>query len=270
MSGKRSYTAYAGRPSANYKAARMIGGKVLRYNPSRPVAGSWRARQVPAGGMLAAVRRAAEKKGMDTVLTLSPVISTTNTNASSFVLNLIQQGAGSWNRVGRKVSLTSVRVRGIATMTFLPQVTTGDLFSNALRIVVVWDKQPSGAAIPTFDTIFGITDQTGAEATTFLNPIKYDNMERFSVLKDCVLSAESEATGPSGTTTVSQVNCPFDEFIPLQGRETVFLGQSSPMTIADISTGALYVFFRAETNVSTLTTVAIDDTSFARLRYTDV
>lgn len=262
MSGKRSYTAYAGRPSANYKAARMIGGKVLRFNPSRPVAGSSRA-------MVAAMRRIGEKKGMDTVLTLSPVISTTTTNASSFVLNLIQSGAGSWQRIGRKVSLESVRLRGIATMTFTPQTTTGDLFSNVLRMVVVWDKQPSGV-LPTFDSIFGLTDQTGAEATTFLNPVKYDNMERFSVLKDLVISAESEATGPAGTTTISQVNCPFDEYLSLKGRESVFLGQSSPMTIADISTGGLYVFFRAETNVSTLTTIAIDDTSFARLRYKDI
>lgn len=270
MSGKRSYTTYAGRPSVGYKAARMVGGKVLRFNPTRPLAGSSRARAQPAGGMMAAIRRAAEKKGMDTGLTIAAVLDTTNTNGDCFVLNLVQQGAGSWNRIGRKINLESVRIRGIAQFNFAPVATTAALISNTLRMVLVWDKQPSGAAIPTFDTVFGTTGQDGTEGTTFLNPIKFDNMDRFSVLKDWVCSEKPYAALSSGSTNPVTVQVPFDEYIPLKGREVVFLGQTAPMTIADISTGALYLYFRVETNTASTGFVAIDNTSFARIRYTDL
>jgi len=221
----------------------------------------------------AAVRKTVEKKGVDTPLTIAgPVLATTNTNADCIVLNLVQQGAGSWNRIGRKINLQSVRLRGMAVFIYDNQVTLGTLQGNVLRMVVVWDKQPSGASIPTFDTVFGKTDQNGTEQTNFLDPVKYDNMDRFSVLRDCVMDAKPQVEVPtaSGSLPGAIVRVPFDEFIPLKNRECVFLGQSTPMTIADISTGAMYVYFRAAVANNDTSDWSIDATSFARLRYVDI
>jgi len=218
----------------------------------------------------AAVRRANEKKGMDTLLNVGGVVSTTNTNDDCIVLNLIQQGNGSWNRVGRKVAIQSIRLRGIARLTSGPAATSGDLNSNNLRMVVVWDKQPSGAAIPTFDTVFGLTQQDGTESTTYLAPVKYDNMDRFSVLRDCFIPMNVELfNNAGGASDLARYEFPFDEFIKLGNREVVFLGQSNPMTIADISTGGLYVYFRAAGDSASANQVSIATESFARLRYID-
>jgi len=224
---------------------------------------------LPMGGLNAAKVRAqiAEKKGMDTDVTLSPVIATTNTNGSSFVLNLIQQGAGSWNRVGRKAHLKSLRLKGNFIFTQTPTFATGTQSSNFVRTVVIWDQQPSGAAIPNFDTIFGITDQTGAESCPdILNPPRYDNMDRFKILLDRTCKLMDDAVPAFGTGPNTTSYEPFDYFLRLKGRESVFLGQSNPMTIADISTGAVYVFFRALTNQAN-STVGVD--GITRLRYTD-
>jgi len=218
---------------------------------------------------LAALSRAAraDAKGMDTVLDLTPVIATTNTNASSFVLNLIQQGSGSWNRVGRKVKLASARLTGIIKMSNIPDGTTGEVRGNTVRMVLVWDKQPSGAAIPNFNDIFGKTIQDGTESTIFLDAIRYDNMERFTVLRDCVVQLNPSAVQSVGTTALVESFAKFDEYVKLNGRETVFSGQNAPMTIADISTGGLYVFFRSETNDAA--NVVSIESSNARVRYTD-
>jgi len=137
---------------------------------------------------------------------------------------------------------------------------------------VVWDKQPSGAAIPAFDTVFGKTDQNGTEQTNFLDPVRYDNMDRFSVLRDCVMDAKPQVEVPTtaGTLPGAIVRVPFDEFITLKNRECVFLGQSTPMTIADISTGAIYVYFRSAVANNDTSDWSIDATSFARLRYVDI
>lgn len=215
-----------------------------------------------------AVLRLAEKKGMDTILTLNPVISTTTTNASSFVLNLIQQGAGSWNRIGRKVNLQSARLRLSIAHTYNTVPATGVATGNQLRCVVVWDKQPSGGTIPTFDSIFGKTEQTGTESTTFLDPIRYDNMDRFAVLRDELVDANINSQVLGTTNTVTNFYS-IDEFIKLGNREVVFSGQSSPMTIADVSTGALYIYFRAQVNVAD-NFMQLTDESFCRIRYVDM
>ena len=105
-----------------------------------------------------------EMKGMDTDISYVRVIGSTNTNGGIYVLNLVQQGNGSWNRVGRKTHSSSVRLKGNISFACAPVVATGVMTAPACRLVLVWDKQPSSGAIPNFDTIFGITAQDGTES----------------------------------------------------------------------------------------------------------
>jgi len=209
-----------------------------------------------------------EIKGMDTELAIAgPVLATTATNGDCFVLNLVQQGAGSWNRVGRKIRMKSLRLKGLITAALLPQAVTLNRVGGTLRMVVVFDKQPSGNAIPSFDTVFGSTDQTGTESSDIMDPVKYDNMSRFKVVKDCVLTFQPLSVPTGGTQNNTYEVISIDEYIKLPNLETVFSGQSNPMTIADISTGALYVYFRASSATSFQVQVGAE--TKARLRYFD-
>lgn len=228
-----------------------------------------RYRRTPRMAMVARRPRIGELKGMDTVLTVAgPVIATTNTNADAFTLNLIQAGTGSWNRVGKKAYMQSVRLVGNAQYNIAPAASTLNTVNAVLRMVVVWDKQPSGT-LPTFATIFGYTSQDGTEASNVLAPLRYDNIDRFQVLKDERVSSNSGAVVTGGTGNIYAQYFPFDCFIPLGNRETVFSGQSSPMTIADVSSGALYVFFRSTAATDDAADWSITSDSIARLRYTD-
>jgi len=245
---RRGFVKFANRP-----------GKTsgFRASQARAATGAQRANVRAAARSMMAVNRSTAnalnraaailtKKGVDTDLSLTPIIVTTNTNGSIFVCNLVQQGAGAWNRTGRRILADSLRISGFVGWLMGPDVTPGTMFSNFFRMVVVWDKQPSGAAIPTFDTIFGITAQDGTESCPdVLCPPKYDNFDRFQVLLDKRYTPDFGAIPATGTapslTTYTMVN----EYLDLKGRETVFQGQSTPMTIADISSGALYVVMRA-------------------------
>jgi len=205
-----------------------------------------------------------EKKGVETpISSVGNIVATTGTNADSFVLNLIQAGNGSWNRVGRKVHLKSVRLFGVAGCTYTANAGLGVGF---LRMVVVWDKQPSGGAIPAWDQIFGNTDQSGTETSSVMSRPRYDNMDRFQVLRDVELLPQALFDGVTAADLRS-VYFPFDEYIKLGNKEVVFSGQSTPMTIADISTGALYVYYRAPV-VSATSNWTVTN-AFARLRYSD-
>jgi len=210
-------------------------------------------------------RSTGELKGVDTLLALSPVINTTGTNASSFTLNLITPGTASYNRVGRKAQLKSVRIKGSYNFSMTPSA-AGVVPGNACRMVLVWDKQTNGA-VPVWSDIFGYTLQDATEASTVDAQPKFDNMARFQILKDVTIDTLTVAGNVVSTAVVDQ-QIHFDYYVPLNGKETTYSGQNSPCTIADISTGALYVFFRAQTNGSS-NIVSVDADSTARLRYVD-
>lgn len=209
-----------------------------------------------------------EKKGLDTDLSGGSIIATTSTNANAFVLNLVATGNGSWNRGGRKITCKTLRIKGSIDWVFVPTFATGSMLDNYLRMVVVWDQQPSGAAIPTFDAIFGITAQDGTESCPDITcPPRYDNMSRFRVLFDTMYRPNSNLPISLGTAPTQRSLCPIDEYIKLKVKDTVFSGQSVPMTIADISTGSIYVYFRAANNEARATTT-VD--AISRMRYFDV
>jgi len=210
---------------------------------------------------------ALEVKGVDTPLAIDAVLASVTTNGSMHTLNLIAPGTGSYNRVGRKVHLKSVRIKGIIRCDIKPDATSGDILSNLMRGLVVWDSQPSGA-IPTCNTIIGRTLQNGAEECEFMDPLRYDNTGRFKILREILLNADPKVYPTAGTGKLTVLNFPIDEYINLDGLTTVYSGQNSTCTIADISSGALYFFARARAN-DTDDKFVITDNLMARLRYVD-
>jgi len=226
-----------------------------------------------------------EPKGFDTAVNIGTggvgtgVIDTVITNGDAFCLNTCQQGTGFFNRNGRKINLKSLRLRIAIWHKYRTSndLAVYDMEGNELRAVVVWDKQPTGT-IPTFDTIFGRTNAQGTTTTAFKDPVKYPVMERFSVLMDevveCNVNASSGNVTYAGTLSVAPgIVSNFyniDRFIMLKGRETVFGSTSNPATVADITTGALYLYYRAAWKRGDPNEVFITDDSVCRLRYSDL
>lgn len=205
-----------------------------------------------------------ELKGMDTDCVYSPVLGTTGTNVGVITVNLVQAGTGSWNRIGRRITMKSLRLQGVATCDhFLDG--TNDYLGNSLRIMVVYDRQSSQATEPQFNDIFGQTSQAGTETTNWYSPPKYDTMMRYVCLKDWSIDSQCGAD-PTATNFVRNV-FHIDEYIRLPNLEVNFSGQSSPMTVADINTGALYVIARANQGTPAATVWILNLN--ARLRYVD-
>lgn len=108
-------------------------------------------------------------------------------------------------------------------------------------------------------------------------------MERFTVLRDVVKdfhvdgsSVSSFEVGTPGTFhsvgVIQQIS--IDEFISLKGKETIFSGVPEPMTNSAISSGALYVCFRAHSETARSGTIPenkvyIIPGGACRLRYYD-
>lgn len=204
-----------------------------------------------------------ELKGVDGTIDLASgsILNTTNTNAGIATINCVQPGTGSFNRVGRKIRMKSLRVRGV--LNYFQSNVPATYVNGLFRMTVVYDKQPNGNT-PSFDAIFGNTTQAGAESSIIIDGLRYDNTSRFQVLKDITICSDVQAVSAA---IPQEQTWHFDEFIKLKGLETVYSGQSNPCTIADIASGALFIVIRADTN--TAGAVFTITNSTVRLRYYD-
>ena len=218
-----------------------------------------------------------EKKGCDITFGADiDVVNSTNTNAAILLMNGIQEGVGSWNRIGRYIWNKSIELDLNLQWLSSYSATDTTIFGGSwLRCLLVWDKQPNNGPIPSFETMFGQTDQTGAETSSISDHLRYDNMFRFKVLLDDTINptitnaTTSTVTNPATGGLSSVTVLRYHKFIKLGNRMTNFSGTANPVTNANISTGALYLILRSPTNNAFTDNWKLYSNSAARLRYVD-
>jgi len=165
---KRSYGAISDGP-AGMSAKRYVGGRMLRYTPSAPLAGSYRSRnRAPKyiKGAIAPFGGRQELKYVD-VAEASYACSTTG---SVTCLNLLAVGDDNTTRDGRQVCIKSVQLRGIVN-----PASPACNVTNA-RVMLVWDNAANSGTIATIAMIL-------AASTSNSFPL-IDNAQRFTVLMD--------------------------------------------------------------------------------------
>lgn len=217
MSGKRSYTQYAGRPSANYKASRTIGGKVLRYRPTAPVFGSSRYNAMAKGLNRRGV--ASRETGFVDLALATYAIDTTG---SVTLINTVPQGASVNQRVGKKILLKGLQCRG-------DMINGSTATANDCAFMIVYDKRPTG-------TLPAVTDiLVSANAVAFNNDA---NSGRFVILKRVDQTLIGNLTAPANYTDLSTVST--DWWLSLKDLPTTFKAAGTG-AIGDIEEGALYL-----------------------------
>lgn len=162
------------------------------------------------------------------------------TASSVILLNGVQTGAAFFNRVGSRVEMKNLHIRGVVTSA----VTTVDTIG---RLLILYDRQPTGA-LPVIADILLSRDQTGAVTTSGVSEINLDNRDRFIVVRDiqwflpAVTNTAGVLTnGPQYSDDMPHTS--INEFIKLKGLGTHYKSSSNPTTIGDIATGALYAAF---------------------------
>jgi len=213
-------------------------GKGATYSGPRMQDGSYYSRNARAYGM----RSVVEPGYVDLAYGLYAL----DTTGGIALLNTIPQGAGTSERVGKRVALKSLQCRGYIG-------TNAATIASDVAYMIVYDKRPTGV-LP------GITDiLVSINARAFNNDT---NSGRFRILKrvDEVLigSAANQYTCCSTKSA--------DWYLDLKGLPQVFKAAGTG-AIGDIEEGALYIV-----TVGTIgagTTAAVMGAAF-RLRYVDV
>lgn len=170
-----------------------------------------------------------------------------STTGSVTLINGVAQGTDFTNRIGRKIHLQSVQVRG--------QLNGVDdtIVPNRSDLYIIYDKQPNGA-LPAIGDIF-----TQATSNSFLN---LDNRERFRVLchRTYVLGATTPAT--PGLSLAPGIHA-VEVYQHLKDVDTVFDGTTN--AIGDINSGSLLMVWIG----NELSTTGAEADVCVRVRFTD-
>lgn len=161
------------------------------------------------------------------------------------LLNGLVPGTGASQRIGKKVTLKSIQIRGA--------INAGALgvnpFSGFGRMFIIYDKQANAA----FPTIASILEQTSGTS-----PMNMDNRERFLVLYDRQFALDQFGGNPSAQVKMyKKLNL------------TTVFNAGTAGTVADITSGAVYVVFINENSYVTTSTNSPIIRWYSRIRYED-
>lgn len=184
-----------------------------------------------------------EVKSADVVST-NYLLNSTGTVAA---LNLVQAGSSYFNRIGRKIEMKSLQMKG--------QLNGIGANSQGLaaggRILIVYDRQANGALPVYADVIKSQTQVSGTTQSLNYDMVNLDNRDRFLILRDIeftmpsvtrVASADTFSGYPTSAHTDSTCEeGQFNQFIKLKGLVTHFKADSSPAVIGDVATGTLLI-----------------------------
>lgn len=193
---------------------------------------------------------APELKFLDVAVDLDP-LNTSGTIINSGTLNVIVQGTGDSQRIGRKVTIRKISWRGFITLD--GQSTTGAQSASVARLILYQDRQCNGSAAAVTDIL---------QSATGMSFNKLSNAGRFHVIMDTMYdliptSGAGNGTANDFSSTVISFDFHKDCSIPLEysgSAGTITTIRSNNLGILIIKAGG-----SSPTEIS----------SIVRLRYSD-
>lgn len=156
-----------------------------------------------------------------------------------YTLNCIAVGSGYFNRIGSKINMKNLHIRGFV-------VNNGSSVSDMGRIIVVYDRQTNGA-LPPLTTILSQRDSAGTAQQSGTSEVNLDYRDRFIILRDYEIYFPSvtftggvETNGPQFPGEMSRLDV--NMFIPMKDLLVHYKASSAPPVVGDISCGGVYIY----------------------------
>lgn len=156
-------------------------------------------------------------------------------------------GTSVYNRIGRKVALYKIAMRGVISTTVL-QDQVDIVSSPAVRVIIYVDKQTNGIQSQGED-VMALWLPSGNGAATIESAFSafqnVANFGRFNVLKDIIYRPRIVTSGTDGANTTSQnvSQIPFKIVIKFKKPLTIKFNETSSATgsVADIVDNSLHI-----------------------------
>lgn len=167
--------------------------------------------------------------------------NTTVQTGAVTLLNGCAQGTTATTRIGRMIKMTSLYFKLVFC------VSSTSVLAEAIRVLVVYDKQPNGAALTAANVM---------EVDTLTSPVNLGNQRRFKILYDQTKACIGTA-GPQNVVFAVKAK---------KLNKLVEFNTGSTGNIGDIQTGSLYmIVYKTGTLATTNETVAF----YSRVLFSD-
>lgn len=207
-----------------------------------------------------------ELKCVDTPLADDVVINNPTFLQNNFLcLNLVQQGAAYYNRIGTKINLKSLKLR--------LRFTVNTNLSNAnttFRILVVYDKNNNGYP-PVVQDILQSIYQDGTSVLNVYSSVNINYRDRFEILLDEFITLPPVSSPTPGQFVIVgglAVPYTYEKYLKLKDRPQMYRGTASPITIGSVVSGAIYLLPISDLPQASLLN-PYDMGGEARVRFTD-
>lgn len=197
-----------------------------------------------------------ELKSMDTIGTVQ-----LNTTPVLTLLNGLVQGVENYQRLGKKIMMSSVRVK----WNLFPTGNVNSGTDEVERVVLFWDASPNGIA-PTMTQLLQDVSNAGTTSVNAYSGANIDYRSRFTILKDWFWSVPLSATFADSTGSMPNESASDEYYKKLgAGWDTHYIATTG--AIASLGTGALYLLTTSN-HASSFNAFALNIA--VRVRYTDV
>lgn len=170
--------------------------------------------------------------------------SGTNSQSAFFLLNGMALGTSSEQRVGRVIKCKSLWLR-CHWSTVDPSVAAVPQNPIHIRTIVVWDRNPNGVSAPlAASLIYKTVIHVGNPYFMPRSPRNLDNRDRFTVLLDT-----DDTINPNGDSTRF-----YEKYLKLDRVPRTTFNSGGGATLADVSSGALYLILVSDQRDATATT----------------
>lgn len=157
------------------------------------------------------------------------------------ILNPVQIGPSYFQRLGRKISGVSLNLK---VQIYLTYANAAAHPGGTVRVCIIYDKRPK-ATIAGYE-VYQNVDQTGTLTEVIASPRNVQNQGRFVTLRDWFM--ELPAVGINGAAVFMEFPTPTvkelvrEEYIPLKGKITEFIGTANPIVFGNFAAGSLFVY----------------------------
>lgn len=180
-----------------------------------------------------------------------------NTTGTFTLISVPVPGTGFNNRIGRKIHNRSIYIRGrVALQSAMGPVAATQSSAQLLRMIVFCDLQPNGAAPAVTDLLV-----TASPASQ----LNMDGRDRFRILKDKIYAMDPYTAGAAYADAAWNRTMYTVKVYKKINIETIF-NAGAAGTIADITSGAIYMFWIGEIAAGAFDSIASLST---RVRYDD-
>jgi len=158
--------------------------------------------------------------------------NTASSNSHIHPLNLIAQGVGPFERIGRKTQLQAVRLQ------YEIQPYLSPALADRLKVCIVLDKHPDGV-VPTYDLMFTSRSSNGTLLSDVDSFPNVDQADRFRILHSRVYATgQADLGAPIARQNMDAQLMKADVYVKLN---TPQLFRGATANIADCQSSAIYL-----------------------------